>query len=122
MLAERGLLDCTATAFRPAYLPEGAPRLHVTEPAYIELPHGARLIEVPTTHSIGMLARAVAGPLRDPLVHAYFHDTDLLDRARRTPLTIALAILGRRRTPTDLAALQRGLTPAKTMSFANSRG
>ena len=122
VLAERGFADCTATAFRPAYLPEDAPRLHVAEPAYVELPDGKRLLELPTTHSLGMLARAMAGRLPEPLVHAYFHDTDLLDRARRTALTVALTLLGRRRTPTDLAALQRGLTPEKTMSFANSRG
>jgi hypothetical protein len=122
VLAELGLADCTATAFRPAYLPDNAPRLHAVEPAYVELPNGAQLLELPTTHSIGMLARAVLGPLPLPLVHAYFHDTDLLDRARRTALTISLAVLGRRRTPTDLAALQRGLRPEKTMSFANSRG
>ena len=122
VLAERGFADCTATAFRPAYLPAGASRLHLGEPAYVELSGGRRLLELPTTHSLGMLARAVAARLPEPLVHAYFHDTDLLDRARRTALTAALTLLGRRRTPTDLAAVQRGLTPEKTMSFANSRG
>jgi hypothetical protein len=122
VLAGRGFADCTATAFRPAYLPADAPRLHVAEPAYVELAGGKRLLELPTTHSLGMLTRAVAGRLPEPLVHAYFHDTDLLDRARRMALTVALTVLGRRRTPTDLEALQRGLTPEKTMSFANSLG
>jgi hypothetical protein len=122
VLAEHGFADCTATAFRPAYLPPDAPRLQVSEPAYVELRDGARLLELPTTHSLGMLAHALLGPLREPHVHAYFHDTDLLDRRRRTALIVALTLLGRRRTPTDLAALQRGLTPEKTMSFANSPG
>jgi hypothetical protein len=45
-----------------------------------------------------MLARGVLGRL-PPRVHAYFHDTDLLDRRRRTALTAALTILGRRRAP-----------------------
>src|ERR671935_286061 len=37
VLAEHGFADCTATAFRPAYLPEGAPRLHAQEPGYLDL-------------------------------------------------------------------------------------
>jgi hypothetical protein len=120
VLAERGFADCTATAFRPAYLPEDAPRLHVAEPAYVELPNGLRLLVLPTTHSLGMLARAVAGRLSEPLVHAYFHDTDLLDAKRRKALSVGLVFLGAKRWQTDLEQLQRGLRPAKTMSFANS--
>jgi hypothetical protein len=69
-----------------------------------------------------MLVRSTFSPLRTPLVHAYFHDTDLLDRRRHAALRAGLAILGRRRTPSDLGELQRGFRPAKTMSFANSRG
>jgi hypothetical protein len=122
ILAELGVTDCTATAFRPTYLPSGAPRLHVEEPGYVELPGGASVLELPTTHGLRRLARGVFAPLREPLVHAYFHDTDLLDPLRRTALRGALAILGRRREPTDLAELQRGFVPAKTMSFASSRG
>src|SRR6266699_9361 len=38
VLGELGVADCTATAFRPGYLPGDAPRLHVEEPAYVELP------------------------------------------------------------------------------------
>jgi hypothetical protein len=55
-------------------------------------------------------------------VHAYFHDTDLLDPRRSAALRVALALLGRRRKRTDLRELQRGLRPEKTMSFAKSRG
>jgi hypothetical protein len=122
VLAELVVTDCTATAFRPTYLPPGAPRLHADEPAYVELPNGGRVLELPTTHGLRRLSRGVFAPLQAPLVHAYFHDTDLLDRRRHTALRAALAILGRRRTPTDLDELQRGFVPAKTMSFANSRG
>src|SRR5437870_3280135 len=82
---------------------------------------GRRLLELPTTHSIGMLVRAAVRPLRDAYVHAYFHDTDLLDRTRRSALALGLKVLGARRAPTDLDALQRGLRPTKTMSFANRR-
>jgi hypothetical protein len=122
VLAELGVTDCTATAFRPGYLPADAPRLEVAEPAYVELPTGARVLELPTTHGVRRLVRAMFAPLRAPLVHAYFHDTDLLDRSRHAALRGALAILGRRRTPTDLEEVQRRFTPAKTMSFANSPG
>ena len=122
VLAELGVTDCTATAFRPGYLPADASRLEVGEPAYVELATGARVLELPTTHGIRSLVRAAFAPLRAPLVHAYFHDTDLLDGSRRAALRGALAILGRRRTPTDLDEVQRRFTPAKTMSFANSPG
>jgi len=50
---------------------------------------------LPTTHSLGQLARAVLGPL-PRYVHAYFHDYDLLDAKRRYALSAALGILGRR--------------------------
>ena len=121
-LAELGYADCTATAFRPAYLAPDAAHLQVSEPAWVELASGRRLLELPTTHSIGMLARSVLGRDLPDAVHAYFHDTDLLDRRRVAALRVALALLARRRTPTDLGELQRGLRQEKTMSFANSRG
>jgi hypothetical protein len=122
VVAERGWADCTATAFHPRYLDDGAPRLGAQEPCYVELPAGARMLELPTTHSIGMLARGLLGPFRAPVVHAYFHDTDLAVPIRRAALTAGLVFLAAKRTRTDLAALQRGLRPTKTMSFANSRG
>jgi hypothetical protein len=121
-VAELGYADCTATAFTPSYLAEDAPRLAATEPTWIALPGGRRLLELPTTHSIGMLARGLLAPYRGPVVHAYFHDTDLLQPARRLALLYGLALLALKRTRTDLDELQRGLRPAKTMSFANSRG
>ena len=121
-VAELGYADCTGTAFRPSYLAEDAPRLEAHEPAWLELPGGLRLLELPTTHSIGMLARGVLMPFGGQIVHAYFHDTDLVDGVRRAALIAALVFLGAKRWQTDLAALQRGLRPVKTMSFANSRG
>ncbi len=120
-IAELGYTDCTATAFRPDYLEPGAAHLQLQEPTWLQLPSGRRLLELPTTHSIGMLARGLLKPFRRRLVHAYFHDTDLLDRRRRAALIVGLAFLGRKRTAIDLGELQRGLRPAKTMSFANSR-
>lgn len=105
--AELGYVDCTATAFRPSYLPEGAPRVGLDAPAWLELGGGARLLELPTTHSVGMLGRAALNPraLHEPVVHAYFHDTDLLDRKRAAALAAGLSLLGRRRRPTDLDRL-----------------
>jgi hypothetical protein len=75
---ELGLVDCTERG--------GLPR------------SGA----LPTTHSLGQLARAVLGPL-PPYVHAYFHDYDLLDPIRRTALLTSLRVLGRRRAQLDLS-------------------
>jgi len=97
-VAELGLVDCTGTAFTPSYLQPDAPRLGAAQPTTLELSSGRRLAEVPATHSLGMLARAVLGPL--PLVvHAYFHDTDLLDRKRAAALGLALGALRLRRRP-----------------------
>jgi hypothetical protein len=120
-VADLGYADCTATTFRPGYLEPGAQHLQLEEPVWLELGDGRRLLEVPTTHSIGMLARGLLAPFRRQIVHAYFHDTDLLDRRRAAALRAGLSFLGMKRTATDLDALQRDLRPEKTMSFANSR-
>jgi hypothetical protein len=68
---ELGLVDCTPRGGAPV---EGA---------------------LPTTHSLGALARAVLRPL-PAYVHAYFHDYDLLVPQRRYALYASLAILGLR--------------------------
>ncbi len=102
-LAELGYADCTATAFRPRYLPAGAPRLALAAPARLRL-NGATLLELPATHSLGMAVRSALGPL-PAYVHVYFHDTDLLRPNRRRALEAALAVLGRRRRPTRLDRL-----------------
>jgi hypothetical protein len=121
-VAELGYADCTATSFTPSYLGPADARLSGGEPTWIELDDGRRLLELPTTHSIGMLARGLLAPFRGPVVHVYFHDTDLLQPVRRAALVYALRFLALKRTVTDLAELQRAFRPAKTMSFANSRG
>jgi hypothetical protein len=123
VLAELGYVDCTATAFRPAYLAPGAPRLGLDEPAWLALDDG-RLLELPTTHSLGLAARALAGraPSRGGL-HVYFHDTDLLDRRRRLAVLAVLTALGRRRRALDLDRLADEVAPtAPERSFASARG
>jgi hypothetical protein len=77
---ELGLVDCTER--------DGLPRDGV----------------LPTTHSLGQLARAVVGPL-PAYVHAYFHDYDLVDPIRRRVLVASLGLLGRRRAQLDLSAV-----------------
>src|SRR5947207_4660955 len=117
-LAAAGLADCTATAFRPSYLPPGAARIAAERPAGLVLASGARLLELPSTHSLGMLARGLAGRLTAPVVHVYFHDTDLLEPLRRRALQAALAVLGRfRARPTDLDTLRRELADAAETPF-----
>ena len=102
--AALGYADCTGTCFRPPYLEEQASRLEAHEPSWLELPGGKRLLELPTTHSLGMLARAAFHPraLGEPLVHVYFHDNDLLDRRRAAVLRVSLALLAGRRFPAGL--------------------
>jgi hypothetical protein len=81
-LGELDLVDCTPRA--------GAPAPGV----------------LPTTHSLGQLARAVLGPLPD-YVHAYFHDYDLLEPLRRNALVASLHALGLRRVASDPLDLAR---------------
>jgi hypothetical protein len=78
VVRELGLVDCTERA---------------------GLPHAGVL---PTTHSLGQLARAVLGPL-PAYVHAYFHDYDLLDPIRGRALVASMRVLGRRRAQLDLS-------------------
>ena len=53
-----------------------------------------------------MALRAALDPAPLPeIVHAYFHDTDLLSASRRLALVVALRVLARRRRPTDLERL-----------------
>jgi hypothetical protein len=105
--AELGYVDCTATAYRPSYLPAGAPRLALAAPARVVLPSGGRLLAIPSTHSLGMIARQALTPSgpRGDHVHVHFHDTDLVDPRRWAALVWALRVLARRRTATDLDAL-----------------
>jgi hypothetical protein len=97
--AALGYVDCTGRADVPPYLEDAAAWVQLAAPARVRLPSGALLPCLPTTRSLGSLARALwgRGELREPVVHVYFHDTDLLDRRRRILLRIVLTALSRRR-------------------------
>jgi hypothetical protein len=102
---ELGYVDCTLRAVRPPYLVQGERWASLPSPARVQLPSGQLLRVIPTTHSLGDVGRALLN--RRPLpsvVHVYFHDTDLLDRARRTMIQALLPLLARRATATDLDA------------------
>jgi hypothetical protein len=103
VLAELGYVDCTATTFRQSYLPDDAPRLQLPAPARLRLPSGALLLELPATHSVGMLGR---GLLRLPArVHLHFHDWELVDRRRAAAIEALLRLLGLLRRPATVAEL-----------------
>ena len=103
-VADLGYADCTATAWRPHYLPPGAARAALAQPAWVRLGDGRRVLELPTTHSLGAAARSLLGSL-PPVVHLHFHDYELLDGKRRAGLAATLALLARRRLPAGLDAL-----------------
>jgi hypothetical protein len=114
--AKLGYVDCTPRATRPSYLAPEAPWAQLSAPARIRV-GVVSLLAVPTTRTIGDLARAVgrpAGPA-EAVVHVYLHDTDLLHARRRAALGAGLRVLGRRRTRADLdtvAAAFAGSAPA----------
>lgn len=108
--ADLGYVDCTPRASRPSYLNAGEPWAWLAAPSRVRLPSGRTLRAIPTTHSVGDLSRRLHGSgLRQaPFVHAYFHDTDLLEFRRRAAIRVVLEVLGRRgrlAEPTDLDAL-----------------
>jgi hypothetical protein len=100
-VADLGYVDCTATAWRPAYLPPGAERASLDAPAWVRLADGRRVLELPTTHSLGAAARAIVRPL-PRVVHVHFHDYELLEPARRAAVTVTLGLLARRRQAVSL--------------------
>jgi hypothetical protein len=102
-LASFGYVDCTATTFRQSYLADGAPRLGLEAPARLRLPSGASLLELPATHSLGMLVRGFAGLPAG--VHLHFHDWELVDRRRTGALELLLRALRLRRRPLSVAEL-----------------
>jgi len=104
--ASLGYVDCTARALRPPRLAEGGAWVELAVPTIVETGDGP-LLSIPTTHSLGELARLAFRPRRipGPVVHGYFHDTDLLDGRRRRALVAALVVLGRRRTACDVDTL-----------------
>lgn len=104
--AELGYVDCTPRATRPPYLGEGERWASLPSPAAISLPSGRSLASIPTTHSLGDLARALRRRAPLPSVtHVYLHDTDLLDRRRRALVRVLLPVLARRARPADLDVL-----------------
>jgi hypothetical protein len=104
--AELGYVDCTPRATRPPYLGAGQEWAALPAPARVRLGSGRTLPAIPTTHSLGALARAVVRPgALASVVHLYFHDTDLVDRRRRLALSAVLGVLARRAQPTDIDAL-----------------
>lgn len=105
--ASLGYADCTPRASRPMYLPDDAPWAERASPAAVDLPDGASLTVLPTTHSVGDGCRAALRRRLPARVHVYFHDTDLVDLRRRAVVEAALRALGRRlprRTLSDEAA------------------
>ncbi len=102
-LAAFDYVDCSATTFRQSYLDESAPRLQVAGPCRVRLPSGASLLELPATHSIGMLGRDLL-TLRG-LVHVHFHDWELVDRRRALALHAVLGALRLRRKPLGIDML-----------------
>jgi hypothetical protein len=103
--SELGYVDCTPRARRPPYLAAGERWAALSAPSVVELPSGRALTAIPTTHSLGDLARALASRTLLPVVHVYFHDTDLVARRRRVLLDVVLRALGRRAQATELDAL-----------------
>ena len=104
-VADLGYVDCTATAWRPSYLAPGEPRAALDQPAWVRLDDGRRVLELPTTHSLGSAARSLVRPL-PPVVHVHFHDYELLDPKRRAAVYLTLRLLARRRKPIELGSLE----------------
>ena len=117
-VADAGYVDCTATDVPPSYLSQDAARARLGGPAWVILPGGKRLLELPTTHG---LRRLLCTPpwMLPPVIHFYFHDTDLMSARRRMAIVLALRMLGRLRRPRTLdeVAAQVGPT-APALSWA----
>lgn len=110
--AELGYVDCTPRAHRPPYLPLHEKWASLAVPATVALASGRALHAIPTTHSLGDLARVLIQRTLPELVHVYFHDTDLLDARRRALLRASLPVLARRAQASDLDTLAAQLLPA----------
>jgi hypothetical protein len=109
--AALGYVDCTPRAHRPPYLSAGERWASLSTAANVELPSGRALGAIPTTHSLGDLARSLARRELPSVVHVYLHDTDLLDRRRRTLLSVVLRLLARCAHVSDLDTLSAQLLP-----------
>ena len=74
------------------------------------VPHGSSSTARPSARCRPRTAQVISRvrssvPGLAPRVHAYFHDTDLVEPRRRALIVAALAVLGRRRPATDLDAV-----------------
>jgi hypothetical protein len=114
-LASFDYVDCTATTFKQSYLDDGAPRLQLPGPRRVRLPSGASLLELPATHSLGMLARDLVR-LRG-FVHLHFHDWELVDRRRALALQAVLRALRLRRKPLGIDQLTKLAANATEMAW-----
>ena len=103
-VADLGYADCTATAWRPSYLPPGSPRAALAQPAWVRLDGGRRVLELPTTHSLGAAAKGAARPAAAGR-HVHFHDYELLETRRAGSARRDSRLLARRRRPVALDAL-----------------
>jgi hypothetical protein len=105
--ATLGYVDCTPRRTRPGYLGQNERWAELGAPAWIRTGADSRMLAIPTTRTIGELARSVLRPagLPEDVVHVYLHDTDLVDRRRRWSLHASLVALARRRRATDLDSL-----------------
>jgi len=117
VLADFGYVDCTATTFRQTYLADDAPRLQLAGPSRVQLPSGAELLELPATHSLGMLARGLL--TLDGLVHVHFHDWELVDRRRALALHVLLRVLRLRRAPLTVGELAERAAGAPLATIAS---
>jgi hypothetical protein len=118
--AELGYSDCTPRAGRPPYLADDQPWASLASPSVVGLTSGAELRAVPTTHSVGDLAREVGRRALPDFVHIYFHDTDLVDRRRRALVHGVLRVLARRARVTDLDEIvRRALPDAPRVTWAD---
>jgi len=117
-LASLGYVDCSATTFRQDYLAPGAARLQLPGPRRVRLPSGAELLELPATHSVGMLGRGLLR-LRG-LVHVHFHDWELADRRRAAAIASLLRVLGLLRHPLSADELAHRGARAAEISWAEA--
>jgi hypothetical protein len=118
-LAAHGYVDCTATTFRQSYLAADASRLQLPGPARVTLRSGATLLELPATHSLGMLGR---GLLRlDGPVHVHFHDWELVDRRRAAAIGAVLRALRLRRRPLRIDELANLAANAAEITWERAR-
>lgn len=102
-VADLGYADCTAVAWRAPFLKELA-HARLAQPAWVRLDDGRRVLELPTTHSLGAVARALVRPL-PRVVHVHFHDYELLDGRRAAVVWATLVLLAGRRVPVGLGAV-----------------